>query len=118
MSGDIKWEPNPFDLMIEAAQEIKPIKAKIRVSSLDENEQHWWGRTLFVDDSDLALIEINKDCTLEAALEVLAHELAHVIAGPEADHGPRFKETFDQIYDLWTNKMEPFYKRGPLYTLK
>lgn len=43
------------------------------------------------------------------SLDVLAHELAHIIAGHEADHGPKWQNVYSSIY--YAARSCPFIKR-------
>lgn len=52
-------------------------------------EEGAWGRTHF--DTAPVVVELDVDCPVRGALDVLVHELAHVAAGFEAAHGPKWE---------------------------
>lgn len=113
----LEFKPNCMELMLEVAREIKPdISAKVYFTSAipwngESNEAV--GCTVFPDDGSVPHIQIHTGCTIEGSCEVLAHELAHVIVGTDAEpdeHGPKWKAMFDMIYATWAEKMEINYE--------
>ena len=55
------------------------------------------GLTTFSEDS--ALVEISAQLRIVDAVEIFAHELAHVAVGSDADHGPEWEAAFDSIFN-------------------
>lgn len=56
-----------------------------------------YGMTTFDDDGKI-LVSISADIPVTGAVEVFAHELAHVVVGIDAGHGKEWEETFEAIY--------------------
>lgn len=63
-----------------------------------------FGSTTFPDDG-IPLIDINPELTVCNAVEILAHELAHVIAGADAEHGRQWNSVFDEINERYNGLM-------------
>lgn len=56
-----------------------------------------FGETFFPEDGGVPVISISAEAPANAIPELLAHELAHLIAGVEADHGPEWETAMDAI---------------------
>lgn len=56
------------------------------------------GLTDFGDDGTIAVF-VSPDIPVRHAVEILAHELAHVAVGVDADHGSEWEKAFDAIFD-------------------
>lgn len=69
------------------------------VEKLDEGH----GAAFFPDDGSQAQVYISAQLPLIGAVEVMAHELAHVVAGKDEDHGPKWQEAFNQINGEYHN---------------
>ena len=46
------------------------------------------------------------EITFLIATELLAHELAHIIAGAEAGHGEEWEKHFDRLFELYMTEAE------------
>jgi len=57
------------------------------------------GETYFPDDEATPVISLNPDIPLKHIIEILAHELAHVVVGYDRDHDSDWKYAFDRIHD-------------------
>ncbi|AZS16463.1 ImmA/IrrE family metallo-endopeptidase [Paenibacillus lutimineralis] len=57
-----------------------------------------FGYTFFPDDGGTPVVGVSPHIKVTAAAEVLAHELAHVVAGKEAGHGREWSDAFDAIH--------------------
>jgi hypothetical protein len=97
---------DPFELIIRAAKELYPhVEAEIQY-----NDQLWYfklgplhfgccGETIIpYDESELPLINISTHIPFNRMPEILAHELAHVVCGYDAGHGPGWKQAFHSIF--------------------
>ena len=76
----------------------------IDVDSLKAN-----GLTDFADDGSVAVF-VKPSLEVADAVEVLAHELAHVAVGVEHDHDEVWQEAFDKIFEEYNrigNQMFP-----------
>lgn len=56
-----------------------------------------YGLTDFGDDGIVSVF-VSADLRIQDAAEILAHELAHVAVGCDADHGPEWENAFDAIH--------------------
>lgn len=96
----IIFENDPFQAVISAVHALYPdaVAAVQWVEGLHA-EQGAWGCTEFdALPPGVALISLDASMPVSAAVEVLAHELAHVIAGPDAEHGPEWEQAFSAIH--------------------
>ena len=66
-----------------------------------------FGVTTFSADS--VYVEISAKLHVVDAVEILAHELAHVVSGSDADHGPEWEAAFDAIFDEYNRIGEELY---------
>ncbi len=63
----------------------------------DENGEIVFGCTTFNEDG--AFVDISAGSSVMGAVEVLAHELAHVAVGIENEHGKEWQDAFDAIFN-------------------
>lgn len=94
------YKNNLFDLMKETIELLYP-SLKFDVWISDIGEDNGYGYTYFPEDS-VPVIEIGIHVPIGVFPEILAHEIAHVIAGIEADHSEAWDEEFSKIQDKWT----------------
>lgn len=130
-------EYNPPGTHLESAQEeinqnwtfkcpfIDVINAACRVSgkSLDcdihfgeTTEDDALGETYFPADGGRIEVVIRPDMKIEQAMDILAHELAHVIAGEGDDHGPVWEKAYADIYEEYTRWYEERLKKEEMET--
>lgn len=64
------------------------------------------GVTVFPHDGSDPIIYLDKSLPIENVTEILAHEMAHVIAGPDAGHGDRWSNAFDALKYLYDEDMK------------
>jgi hypothetical protein len=84
-----KFVEDPFSCLLqEFGRQAQDEVDVVWVTDLHE-EEGVWGRTHF--DSEPVTIELDANCPVIGAVDVLAHELAHVIAGFAAGHGVRWE---------------------------
>lgn len=75
----------------------------------DEKGETCCGVTRF-EPGKIPEVEINPILTVYDAVEVLAHELAHVANGPEnMQHGPDWETAFDAIHREYNRVMQTEY---------
>ena len=73
----------------------------------DENGNDVLGLTTFADDGRV-FVDISASLKVVDAVEILAHELAHVAVGSDVEHGKEWEDAFDSIhkeYDRIGNDM-------------
>jgi Zn-dependent peptidase ImmA (M78 family) len=90
---------NPFQDIINAAKFISPkLKCIIQFDpKLANGDNYPHGETLFQKDKSI-IISVSSKLSVENALEVLAHELAHAIVGYDDKHGYKWKRVFNKIH--------------------
>lgn len=97
---------NPIDLLLSGFEKEYPDAAKkinkIAFGEVDEG----FAMTVFDDDGGANIIlsptiKDGAEITFLIATELLAHELAHIIAGAEAEHGEVWEKHFDRLYELY-----------------
>ena len=73
-------------------------EAFIMPEIFDEDGDAVFGRTIFRDDGGIPRIEISAEVPLKHAIEIFAHELAHIATPGDSNHGDRWEKAFEQIY--------------------
>ncbi|MCB5924271.1 hypothetical protein NE584_00890 [Clostridium sp. DFI.5.61] len=63
----------------------------------DELSEQGYGFTEFCEDGSI-LVAVDANLRVSNAVEVLAHELAHVVVGIESEHGAAWEAAFDAIF--------------------
>lgn len=122
-------EFNPIDIIMDVCNKMFPDLPKLKIDFIpseemneivqlekeknkelveDENELSneqemvYAGFTMFSEDGRKPLfIYVNGGVPIEHTVEIIAHEVAHVIAGVDADHGEKFQTVFDEIYQKY-----------------
>ena len=95
------FKNDPFSLIWEAFKNLYPDKececfweTQIR----DNAEGHTcYGLTDFGEDGSVVVF-VSATLQVLDAVEILAHELAHVAVGVEYDHGEEWERAFDRIF--------------------
>lgn len=105
--GNIKpeiqvFDNDPFAMVWQAYRNLWPGRPAPSVEwcHIDENDAETggaWGYTVFTDDGEIAVF-ISCDLKVMDAVEILAHELAHVAVGAAEDHGDKWEAAFDAIF--------------------
>lgn len=92
---------DPFSLVWQAFKNLYPGKEcsaeLLPEIPPDDDGEKGYGFTEFRDDGTV-LVAVDAGLRVVDAVEVLAHELAHVAVGYEAYHGDSWKEAFDAIF--------------------
>lgn len=102
------FENDPFCMVFEAFKELYPEKAESVRASWNPDMNDCFGRTSF-EDGEPFLIELNANEPVEAQVEVFAYQLAHVVAGIEAEHGKEWIEAFFRIYHKYEELREKMF---------
>ena len=95
------FENDPFAIVWEAFKEIYPDKKCTcmwvnEIENTDDGKPAY-GFTDFQDDGNVYVC-VSSQLEVGNAVEILAHELAHVAVGSEAEHGEKWQEAFDNIF--------------------
>ena len=78
----------------------------------DELSEQGYGFTEFHDDGSI-LVVVDANLQVSNAVEVLAHELAHVAVGIENEHGAAWETAFDAIFQEYGRIAEEMFgKQG------
>ncbi len=103
----LDYKNNLFEMMNQVMSDLYPdIRAIVIVcSGLFENEGAY-GCTTFPDDGSIPIIEIDVNVPIGSFPEILAHEIAHVVVGPDAGHGTEWEKEFDLLQTKWTELLE------------
>jgi hypothetical protein len=98
---------DPVRLVLEVSECLWPeMECTVQyVSGLHDGEDAY-GATDFPDDGSTPRIQIDTCTPIEAAVEILAHELAHVAAGPDAEHGEDWERAFDAIFLMYHKRVQ------------
>jgi hypothetical protein len=104
----VKFVGDPMAEIIKAAEFLYPsLDVEIYVGAFDEEESDApLGRTVWPDDGSPVYITISLDCPLCAMPEIMAHEIAHVVAGIDAEHGDAWEAEFSRIHEQYGKQME------------
>jgi hypothetical protein len=85
---------NAIEIVLQAANELHPnLEADIQFAPVEEG----YACTTFPDDGGRPLIDIGLHAPIEAVPELIAHEIAHVVAGKDAEHGDKWDCEFGKI---------------------
>lgn len=98
---------DPFRMLLEVMEENYPdAKCDIHFGDILTDGVETFGCTVFPEEKgeEPIIVEVHPSLSLQDATEILAHELAHVVAGEEADHGKEWKEVFDNIHKKFQEK--------------
>lgn len=101
----MKIRNNPIDILLAVFEKHFPKTAEqiktIEFAHIDEGfacaDFNKDGIRIFISPT----IKDNAPITFEVATELLAHELAHAIAGEEAGHGVIWEAQFDKLNELY-----------------
>ena len=94
---------DPFERLLRFAVDEWNIDARVEfVTPSELPGRLWWkakGVTLFPDSaSPIILLDATLRRGVQGTLDILAHELAHVVAGLDAEHGDAWKAAYARIY--------------------
>ncbi len=100
---------DPFGLIVEIFNDLYPdTPCEIIFSEgLHKGDGDPWGCTTFPDDGSDPQVVIDVETPLRHAVEILAHELAHVAVGGECDeeHGEDWEKAFSAIHQEYVSRV-------------
>lgn len=106
------FENDPFAMVHQAFQNLYPGKGcrilwepQIRPQ---ENGEPAYGLTDFGDDGQV-IVFVSPGLVVTDAVEILAHELAHVAAGVEHDHDDVWEAAFEEIFQEYNRIGDELY---------
>ena len=93
---------DPFYIVYTATKnlypkEIEKVSGIYWYPNLEDEGNKVYGITDFLNDNKV-VIYIDPQLSVENAVEILAHELAHVVAGVENEHNKKWEEVFENIH--------------------
>ncbi|MEF2552005.1 hypothetical protein VQ042_11640 [Aurantimonas sp. A2-1-M11] len=95
---------NPIEELRLAALDAFPdLACDVQFASFPEEGPY--GETFYPDDGGRAVVTVAVGIPMEAVIEVMAHELAHVAAGIDAGHGPVWDAAFSKIHEAYCDRM-------------
>jgi len=68
------------------------------------------GETFFDDDGTVTVF-VDYELQVKDAVEIFAHELAHVAAGEKAGHGEEWEKAFDAIFTEYNRIGEELFEK-------
>lgn len=91
---------DPFELVAMAFKSLYPHKNYVAYWVPDDiPDEDWLGVTTFPEDpKDSPTIQVKTSLPVENAVEIFAHELAHVVVGAEEEHNNQWKNAFNAIF--------------------
>jgi len=98
---------NPFTLIAEIAEKLWPeINCNVYFADTEHFQNGAKALTNFPVDGGKPEICISPDVPFSATLELLSHELSHVVAGESAGHGPEWESVFSKIHEEYKKHVE------------
>lgn len=93
---------DPFKMIIGIVKGRYP-KARANIFFVEKKHlgKGCLGETVFPDDGSMPQIAVSVEIPVARAVEILAHELAHLVLGPNPKggaHGPKWKKVFKWIH--------------------
>lgn len=100
----IKVLNNPFDVLFEAIKKVNDIDAMLMITTKEQCDGNWG----FVqrDKNETYLIGIAAELSLQDALEIIAHEAAHIMA---KSHDKPETEQHDREWNFWFENIQKEY---------
>lgn len=101
--GRFPFSNDPFSMVAMAFERLYPKKKYIAYWNPNirdsEDGKECFGLTDFdMEEKELPVVFVKPTLNINTAVEIFAHELAHVAVGPEEDHGTKWEEAFDAIF--------------------
>ena len=113
-----------FAIVAEAFRNIYPgfaVSVCWNLAIPQPENGHVCGVTSFCEDENggtVVLIDIDPTLRVVDAVEVFAHELAHVAAGEQEDHGDKWAAAYDAIKAEYDRIMNEMFPEGESITVK
>jgi hypothetical protein len=93
---------NPFDNILKVINYLYPnLDCVLSFNPIMEE----CGSTTFPYDGSMPIVDINTPLSINDSLDIIAHEIAHVVAGINVEHGVEWRKEFEKIH---TGYMELF----------
>jgi len=96
----VKIRNNPFELVLQVYKDLYGNTEIDIAFDIDVKKRYlffgMWGYTNF--DGKIPKVRISAHLPVYHAVEILAHELAHVRVGFEEDHNDKWEDCFSEIH--------------------
>lgn len=102
---------SPFEILDKSFHNLYPekeYKAHIEPDIQDEEGKTAYGFTQFEEDG-IPVIAVSAELTIKDAVEIFAHELAHVAAGESVGHGEEWENAFENIFQEYNRIGEEMF---------
>ena len=70
------------------------------------------GVATFPEDGSPPVVEVSGEIPIAAGVEIFAHELAHVAAPEDREHGEAWKAAFDRIFEEYNRIAQDLFGEG------
>ena len=108
----VTWLNTPLQDVIKSAENIYgEIDCKIQINPALYLEEKAYGATTFTDEGNV-IIELDGNTSVVNLIEVLAHELAHVVTPDDIEHGQMWEKAFDSIFKEYKRYCKEKYNVG------
>lgn len=98
---------DPIRTVIQAAAALWPqMRCQVAWVPREDLQGDAHGHTLFPDDGGEPEVMVGTHLPLAGAVEVLAHELAHVAARADAEHGHEWQAAFSAIHAEYCRRVD------------
>ena len=105
---------DPFAIVWQAFKNLYPDKdciCQFAVLDADKSGKAPYGVTDFQPDGRV-FVFVDGNMKIADAVEVFAHELAHVAVGIDADHGEEWEAAFDAIFNEYNRIAQQIIDTG------
>ena len=98
---------DPIQAVVSVCEKLYPeVNIEIAFEDREFEGEEGLGYTLFPDDGSEPYIIISADVPYKGVIEIIAHEVAHVVIGELPDgedyHGAEWQTEFDRIHRAYT----------------
>lgn len=106
------FDNDPFAMVWQAYRNLYPGRPapSVEWTHIDQDDEEVgdsYGYTVFAEDGEIAIF-VSCDIPVITAVEILAHELAHVAVGADEDHGEKWEEANEAIFQEYNRIGESF----------
>jgi hypothetical protein len=105
----INYINDPINAVIDICDELYPdLEVDLQFVEGMHEKVGAFGETFFPDEKEeLPKISIDVSAPFSAVLELIAHEVAHVVSGPGHEHDDVWESHFDAIHKAYCNQNQP-----------
>lgn len=108
----IKVTYNPFDILFRAIGKVNDISANLVFTTKDQCDGNW-GYAQKNEDGTY-IIGIAVELSLQDALEIIAHEAAHIMA---KSHEKPEEDQHDREWEFWFDNIQKQYEHESIEAL-